>query len=385
MLYDFPNYLETFSMLPWDQMQAGTDDFIDTIKIPIRDNGQVEGIVAGNFPLNINIKNSVNTDIVYSEIGSSFNTILGEETKNHEVLPKSTFTIPTITNSDSVLFNANMNISAVNRNLLKINDTIKSTLVFDNVIAYDDGSAERAYGINGGGTEVKKFAYEFKIKKQDTLAAIQIHFSNIDENVSNLVFSLYAWDSIGISSDYENIIGAIENKKPVYVDPKNAYATFVFDTPIIVKNKFYIGWSQIDNRNIQMGYDLNSTKGKEHIFIFTANAWSPSSINLKGSPMMRAILDGNYPIPANTTALTNISTKEYISVYPNPVNSILNISVPLSIKNYAVSVFDYTGKQVIFSENKKQIDVSSYNQGVYFIVINDKYSNKRYSSKFIVK
>jgi hypothetical protein len=76
MLYTFPNYLKTYSMLPWEQMQAGTDSFTDTIFIPIRDNGQVEGLVAGNFPLNINISNTASADIIYSELGSSFNTIL---------------------------------------------------------------------------------------------------------------------------------------------------------------------------------------------------------------------------------------------------------------------------------------------------------------------
>ena len=70
-----------------------------------------------------------------------------------------------------------------------LNDTLRSNLLFDNVMAYDDGSAERAYGLNGGGTDVKKFAYEFNIATQDTLAAIQIHFSNVDVNVDNLVFS----------------------------------------------------------------------------------------------------------------------------------------------------------------------------------------------------
>ena len=67
-------------MLPWKQMEAGADQFIDTIKIPVRDNGQVEGLVAGNFPLDVSV---TNTDTIYNEIGSSFNTVLGQEINNY--------------------------------------------------------------------------------------------------------------------------------------------------------------------------------------------------------------------------------------------------------------------------------------------------------------
>ncbi|MEZ4916285.1 MAG: hypothetical protein R2836_04800 [Chitinophagales bacterium] len=57
-------------------------------------------------------------------------------------------------------------------------------------MAYDDGSAERAYGIDGSPNELKKFAYKFSVAHPDTLAGIQIHFTNIDQNVDDLVFNL---------------------------------------------------------------------------------------------------------------------------------------------------------------------------------------------------
>jgi len=382
-LYDFPNYLENFSMLPWDQMQAGTDQFVDTINIPIRDNGQVEGILATHFPLDLNITNSETADTIYSELGSNYNTEL-QEIKDHVIFPSNNFNLPTITNTDSLLFNADMYLGASNRNSLLVNDTISNRITFNNVIAYDDGSAERAYGLSGGGSEVKKFAYEFIISTQDTLAAIQIHFSNIDENVDNLVFSLFAWDSIQLDEDYDNIIGKIDNKRPDYIDHKNGYATFVFDTPIIVKDKFYIGWAQLDNRNLQIGYDLNYTKGRNHMYLYTSNSWKKSLINMEGSVMMRAILDGDYPIP-NPTSISNVSKVEYIKVYPNPTKSVLNIDVPKSLSNYSVSVYDYTGKQLRFIENEKTIVVSSFNPGVYFLKITNINRGNIYKSRFVVK
>lgn len=386
MLHEFPNFLNTYSMLPWRQMQAGADRFADSILMPIRDNGQVEGLQAGAFPLDISISNSVTSDIIYSEAGSVFNPQLGQEIKNHEVKPASNFVLPSFM-ADSVLLNAQMYVAPINRNSKLENDTINSSITFHNIMAYDDGSAERAYGVEGGGSELKRFAYEFNVATQDTLAAIQIHFSNIDVNVNNLIFSLFAWDSLEIGvSELENgkhLLGSIDNKKADYINEKNGFATFVFDTPIIVTDKFYIGWAQIDNRNLQIGYDLNSSKGHDKMFVFVGNTWSPSGIQLVGSPMMRAVLDGDFPIP-NPTAISTVSKQEYIKVYPNPATSVLHIEIPESVVEYELSVIDFIGKKVYFG-NEKQIDVSRYSKGMYLLSLVDTKTAKRYISKFVVK
>lgn len=385
MLYDFPNYLTNFSKLPWKQMQAGADVFVDEINIQIRDNGQVEGLASGNFPLGIVIDNSANLDTIYKDLGSNFNAnIIDGEIKDFPIAPFTNFTMPTITNSDSIYFNSEMYIGASNRNFLKGNDTIKNTLLFHNVLAYDDGSAEKAYGLSGGGSEQKQFAYEFNIATQDTLAAIQIHFSNIDENVENLVFSLYAWDSIKLSSDYANIIGSIDNKTPDYIDYKNGFATFVFNEPIIVNDKFYIGWSQIENKNLQIGYDLNSTKGKTHMYVFTSDTWNESSIGVEGSPMMRAILDGDYPIPS-PNGISELQEADNISVFPNPTSTVLNIVSSYLMNDFEINIYDFSGR-VLFKElNKDKVDVSKFSTGIYIVQVIDLETSKSFTSKFIVK
>lgn len=390
LLYDFPSYFENYSQITWMQMEAGADQFNDTIRIPIRDNGQVEGLNAGLFPLQVNISNTINADVIYSDVGSNFNPELGQEIKALEILPSTDFTLPVFTgNTDSFYFENELIISPANRNSLLSNDTIQNAVLFHNVLAYDDGSAERSYGVSGGGNEVKKFAYEFEIAVPDTLAAVQFHFSNTDENVSDLVFSIYVWDSLEIGvpevDNTVHIIGTIENKKPNYVDEKNGFYTFVFDTPILVYNKFYVGWAQIDNRNLQIGYDVHSTKGKKHMYVFSGNSWNLSTLNLEGSPMLRAVLDGDYPIP-NPTAIANIAkTIQTIKVYPNPASSQLTIDVPKEISAFHVKIVDFTGKIVYQAANEQQIDVSKYSKGMYALQIIDTQKNKAYASQFIVK
>lgn len=384
-IYDFPNYLENYSQLPWKQFQAGADRFTANITVPIRDNGQEAGIQAGAFPLNVYIDNTENNDTIFTEEGANFNPT--EIIKGQTFFPSTDFTFP-VFEADNVCLRNLMYIAPTDRNTLLPNDTLFNEICFGNVMAYDDGSAERAYGVQGGNpNDVKKFAYEFNVSTPDTLAAIQIHFSNIDQDVSNLVFSLYVWDSIQLNTilPFENIIGTIENKRPVYIDERNGFATFVFDTAITVSGKFYVGWAQLDNRNLQIGYDLNSTKGRDHMYLFLNNQWRPSTINTPGSPMMRVILDGSFPLDTpDFTSISNVLHKDVnLKVYPNPTNSDLNIVVPDSIRDFEIKMYDFAGKQVLAENNLSKVNVNRLVQGMYFIQLTDIRTGEHYFSRFI--
>ena len=68
-----------------------------------------------------------------------------------------------------------------------------------------------------------------------------------------------------------------------------------------------------------------------------------------------------------------------ISVYPNPANNNITIKISETISsmvtsiNWSVNIFDISGKkkdELTFSINQQdiQIDVSSYNNGIYIVV-----------------
>ncbi|MCB0510614.1 MAG: T9SS type A sorting domain-containing protein, partial [Bacteroidetes bacterium] len=364
-MYDFPNILDRYSALPWNQFQAGADRFADSISIQIRDNGQVAGVSAGAFPIKVLVSDSLDQDTIYQLGGLNFNPT--QEIKSQIFTPNLDFVKPSF-EGDSIYINAGMGMEPTSRNLLTSNDTTFSQILFHKVMSYDDGSAERAYGLSGSPNEAKKFAYRFEVAHPDTLAGIQVHFSNIDEDVSNLVFSFFAWDSLEINQalSYEHVIGVIENKTPVYIDMLNGFASFAFDTPILVTDKFYIGWVQTDTRNLQIGFDKNSTKGREHMFIYTSSTWRPSNLSEQGSPMMRAVLDADYPFPTGIREFITTQSS-LLKVYPNPSNSILHVEMDEQYDNYTLNLFDYTGKLVLQEENVKQLDMSNLNTGVYFL------------------
>jgi hypothetical protein len=61
--------------------------------------------------------------------------------------------------------------------------------------------------------------------------------------------------------------------------------------------------------------------------------------------------------------------KKVFSVFPNPANGILNIRMENSISNYEIILSDITGKVILRKENAKQIDVSGFANGIYFVSI----------------
>ncbi|MGK0322042.1 MAG: hypothetical protein ACJAR4_000061 [Psychroserpens sp.] len=83
-------------------------------------------------------------------------------------------------------------------------------------------------------------------------------------------------------------------------------------------------------------------------------------------------------------SVDDLNTSSNFNVYPNPTNSILHIELNGSQTNLTYEVFDILGKQIITktleSENSSQIDVSTWNSGLYLIKISngDKTETKRF-------
>jgi Secretion system C-terminal sorting domain len=103
--------------------------------------------------------------------------------------------------------------------------------------------------------------------------------------------------------------------------------------------------------------------------------------------------DYNFPIVTNTATTTiavlakqDFEFSNYFSLYPNPVESVLNVSSKENIEITSINIYNTLGQLVLVipnAQNTKTIDVSSLTSGNYFIKIN---SDKGTSNtKFIKK
>jgi hypothetical protein len=185
---------------------------------------------------------------------------------------------------------------------------------------------------------------------------------------------LQIWSQIDINSNKERILKVINNKKPIYVDTMNQFAVFGLDTPVIVKDSFYIGWVQSDERNLQIGYDRNHPKGIEQMLIFTDNNWKLTSVILPGSPMIRAILDGTRDyssIDSNEIHISENQKLESILVYPNPFVDQIHIQFVDDFKSM-YSIFDLSGRlhdSGTLNRKENKLDFSNLSQGWYLLKI----------------
>ncbi|HWB62202.1 MAG TPA: hypothetical protein VG603_01740, partial [Chitinophagales bacterium] len=280
-VYPFPTILKNYTQEPADQVVL-PDDLAGSILLPVHNLSAYTDTPVPTVPFEkyANELYPVPT-VVQHDTSESF---LADPTKFVEVNPAAEYTgISTASwPVDSLVISANALVRPSDN--LPQNDTVTNIQRFSSIMAYDDGSAEKAYGLTGVG--VKKFAYEFDLNKPDTLAGFQVMFAQVEGNVSSLVFNFNAWDSLRLN-DYlftDAPVFSMVNQTPYYIDSVNGFTTYVLDTPMIVSNKIYFGWTQTDERRLQIGYDVNSTQGRPHMYIYAGGIWKATSVDVYGSP-----------------------------------------------------------------------------------------------------
>ncbi len=88
---------------------------------------------------------------------------------------------------------------------------------------------------------------------------------------------------------------------------------------------------------------------------------------------------GNLPLIINNVSATNEMSSVHVDIFPNPTSNIINIVSPTIIKN--VKLINLDGKSIDFGP-VSQIDITSYNAGIYFF---DVTTNEGRAIKKVVK
>ncbi len=380
VVYDFPTILKDYTLLPADQFQDDVD-MVDTIHVLVHnlDPNAVSNPPATNFVVGAS-ELYPQQAIVATDVIQTFNA--GPE-HYIDVFPANDYQISHSPNwpVDSLVIASRIILDP--NDALPQNDTLIRAQDFSTVMAYDDGSAEAAYGVAGLGT--KKFAYEFNVRQPDTLVGFQVMFSQVEGSSSSVVFQYYLWDSLALGTYVNNEfpLWQGENAKPYYIDSVNGFATFVLDTPIILSGNVFLGWTQSDNPSIQIGYDLNSTLGHDHMYVYLNGLWQKSSISTAGSPMMRLLFDTEY-WGHTTSAIRDLSNNEVpLHVYPNPTSGNLNI------RSEEQGEFDYVitgtmGQQLRAGRmNGHQLNISELPAGMYVVSFKNVVSSSLHHIKIL--
>ena len=78
--------------------------------------------------------------------------------------------------------------------------------------------------------------------------------------------------------------------------------------------------------------------------------------------------------------IDNYTGLQGVNIYPNPVQTDLNISLP-EYQNYEIYLYDLNGKQlintIIEDDNQTKLDLSTQKTGVYMLIVIDRNQQKR--------
>lgn len=238
------------------------------------------------------------------------------------------------------------------------NDTVNSYQVFGSYYAYDDGSAEVGYGVQGVGS---KLAHEFDIKKADTLTAFQIYFTPIQYNHSAQSVRLKIWSSLNPEVEVYSQPASIFSS-PIYSNT-NEFLNYQLDVPVYLgAGTYYIGWEKISSEFLNVGWDLN-TNNRTKVHINAVGVWQNASFD--GTLMLRPVF-GSYADPqVNVEELENHPTN--LRVYPNPARDQLYFDINQQ-GNYRVDLMTLAG-QVLHTVDatEGQISLSSISSGLYIV------------------
>jgi hypothetical protein len=357
--------LKNYTSMPWAQ-------FVDSQSVEI--NPEVVISYRNNYSVDRNMEFQYDAFETFNGSNMLFDTIQSLS----PFTPFSYFTktyltsdwLPYSVNEDSVVIRVRQYLTDVPSDLSKENDTSSLEIPFYNYLAYDDGTAEKAYGLEGPG--LKKFAYEFKMNKPDTLRGILIHYSHIQRDVSSLLFTLFVWDDINFISGIEDTLYKEDFLKPIYVDSMNGFAAFVLDTPVYLEaGNFFVGWQQTDNLNAQIGLDVNNS-AQDKIHIFANGNWFASVVD--AAPMIRPVIGDAVNFVNTSVREKKLEHKEF-SLFPNPAIDFIQIEINnLQSSIFNVGVYDLNGKLSLATRplsHAPRIDISSLPQGIYIIKLQD--------------
>ena len=248
------------------------------------------------------------------------------------------------------------------------NDTIVKDQVFDNYLAYDDGTAEKSYYLNLYPTLPGKIAIEYHLNQPDTMRGMAIYFGRQIPFAGYKLFSIFVYSSLagvnGATADVK--IDSDELLNPAYADTINHFWVYTFDKPLLLPaGTFYAGTEQpaeSGSDSLYFGLDVNRIGGN-HAYYNVIGSWLPSLIS--GAIMMRPILGQHVP----GSAVPNLQSKtaEW-QVSPNPATDQLQFEFEWNSET-VYNITDLQGHKVMGGsvKNGKSINISGLTPGMYFV------------------
>lgn len=404
-VYDMRPILKNYSAMPWDQFYNYQDEeLIDSLRFTFRINDNDPASSA-------NIKYEVfelcdSIDIASDSLLSNINGPLSQT--NTQALKFTDEPFEDLSEGkdpgENIVVRCDLTYAPNSNDNNAINDKLQYNQIFSNYYSYDDGTAERAYGLLGNGAQI---AVEFDLNEEVWLKGIQIYFTHIVGDVSANGFDIKAWYDIDkgdndIARD-DSLIAIRSGLIPIYTGEVGGFTTYLFEDSVKVDSTFYIGMEQYDKDILNIGFDVNNVVydtsyiiqdttidnythlyAGEKTFYNTNGVWLESII--PGAIMIRPIVG---PREVWQTGISEALPKKFdFKLYPNPAENYINIDLNISSNNRQdvayYSIFDFSGRKinsdVLYDTT---IDIGNLGSGMYILQLEDQDGKSLGRKKFV--
>lgn len=187
------------------------------------------------------------------------------------------------------------------------NDSISARTELSDYYAYDDGTAE--YGVRMN-QRLGRAVMRFTLSEADTLKGVRLSIVPFIADLTGQSFTIQVY------SDKDGVPDQVLAQKAVvikYPVQRDSLVTYQFDSPVPLKDAFYVGWVQIGEQPLSVGFDRNSQLGSQHVFVNLGTGWAQET-SLKGSIIIRPFMGGL----AGETITGTEPVNNDLFFYPNP-------------------------------------------------------------------
>lgn len=354
----FPSLLKNYESMPWFHFQGNESVLLeDSVRHYYRNNwfgtnnldlgrnltlGPSGGVI-GNIPVNPNL-----------DATHGYNV----EENYPQALGPLTFTSP----SNEFELRSFSSYSGIN--LLTSNDTLKRVQSFRNYYSYDDGTAERAYGLEDGNG--KYILVKYDLFGTATIRGLYLYFLPTEIDITDNSFT------IAVFQNNNGLPGSLIYESDSLYTPEftdhNFYLPYQLDDSTkSLTGSVFIGIKQSKTAKLNQGYDLNSPEYTT-AFFGEPGDWFQSFAG--GNIMMRPFF--NYlPTDLTIEEISIINSPPFF--YPNPAVDILKFEAGHEEVDY--EIYDSSSRLVKFGKCAEDVDISNFKSGFYIIRFRDEELN----------
>jgi len=244
------------------------------------------------------------------------------------------------------------------------NDTLRHLQRFENRYGWDDGTSERAYGVqNIFGAKVAMYTPLYRAN--DTLRGVDLAFVPAGVDATQQGFRICVWEANNTLPG--NLIYRSDSVyTPDYSWGPDVLVHYILDTVgLALPNTVFLGWEQDGIAPMHVGFDVNSTPLVPNVY-GEPGIWYTSLFQgrLRMRPFFNALpLDLGQPEKSVEPALGQVVA------YPNPGANVLHVRVSQeeAAAPTGVEVLNLQGIRLYDGPYGRAIEVSDWPAGMYTV------------------